>query len=97
MVDRDRLHYGDSVRVECAAGFRLHGPELVHCLANQTLSTLPECRDLDECAEELGACATQSTQCMNAIGGYECRCLAGFAPQLSESKWREIVCVIAFC
>ncbi|KAI6239571.1 Sushi, von Willebrand factor type A, EGF and pentraxin domain-containing protein 1 [Aphelenchoides fujianensis] len=78
-----RLEFGDSARVECAAGYRLSGPEVVHCLANQTLSPVSECRDLDECVEELATCSAKSTECENLDGGYSCRCLNGFRPQLN--------------
>uniref|UniRef100_A0A183C3F4 Fibropellin-1 n=1 Tax=Globodera pallida TaxID=36090 RepID=A0A183C3F4_GLOPA len=75
------LLFGESLRVECRHGFRSMGAETVKCLANQTLSGAPECRDIDECAEKLANCASKSSQCVNTPGGYHCRCLKGFTPQ----------------
>ncbi|KAK6048493.1 calcium binding EGF domain protein [Cooperia oncophora] len=69
-------------RVHCDAGFRADGPEEVKCLANQSLSTVPSCRDVNECAEGLAQCQEASTKCVNLPGGYTCQCLSGFQPQL---------------
>ncbi|XGW30547.1 hypothetical protein V3C99_009476 [Haemonchus contortus] len=74
--------FGDAARVHCDAGFRADGPEEVKCLANQSLSTVPSCRDIDECAEGLAQCQEASTKCVNLPGGYACQCLSGFQPQL---------------
>ncbi|EPB80398.1 hypothetical protein ANCCEY_00495 [Ancylostoma ceylanicum] len=76
------FQFGDAARVHCDAGFRADGPEEVKCLANQSLSTVPSCRDVDECAEGLAQCQDTSTKCMNLPGGYTCQCLDGFQPQL---------------
>nr|CDJ95186.1 C-type lectin and Low density lipoprotein-receptor and CUB and Sushi SCR CCP and EGF calcium-binding and Coagulation factor 5 8 type and Hyalin and GCC2 GCC3 and EGF domain containing protein [Haemonchus contortus] len=64
--------FGDAARVHCDAGFRADGPEEVKCLANQSLSTVPSCRDIDECAEGLAQCQEASTKCVNLPGGYTC-------------------------
>ncbi|KAL3108455.1 hypothetical protein niasHT_015377 [Heterodera trifolii] len=74
--------YGESLRVECRNGFRSVGAETVKCLANQTLSGVPQCNDIDECAEKMANCASKSSQCVNTPGGYQCQCLKGFTPQL---------------
>lgn len=84
VVTGGRLEFGDTARVECAPGYRSTGPEIIHCLANQTLSQVPECRDLDECVEELASCSGKSTECVNLDGGYMCQCLNGFRPQMSK-------------
>ncbi|KAI6214115.1 Sushi, von Willebrand factor type A, EGF and pentraxin domain-containing protein 1 [Aphelenchoides besseyi] len=83
VVSGGRLEFGDTARVECSVGFRITGPEVVHCLANQTLSSISECRDLDECVEDLAICTAKSTSCVNLEGGYACQCLNGFKPQLN--------------
>ncbi|CAD5221161.1 unnamed protein product [Bursaphelenchus okinawaensis] len=77
------LEFGDSARVECSPGFRSTGADSVKCLANQTLSQVPECRDVDECAEGIASCFVKSTKCINLKGGYTCQCLDGFRPQLT--------------
>lgn len=84
VVTGGRFEFGDSARVECVNGYRSTGADIVRCLANQTLSEVPECRDLDECVEELASCSEKSTKCVNLDGGYTCQCLNGFRPQLSE-------------
>ncbi|PIO61201.1 sushi domain protein, partial [Teladorsagia circumcincta] len=77
------FQFGDAARVHCDAGFRADGPEEVKCLANQSLSTVPSCRDVNECAEGLAQCQEASTKCVNLPGGYTCQCLSGFQPQLA--------------
>ncbi|KAK0398751.1 hypothetical protein QR680_002734 [Steinernema hermaphroditum] len=86
VVEKVRMDFGDSARVECDLGFRAVGADTVKCLANQTLSTIPECEDIDECAEGLANCAVQSTKCINMPGGYFCQCLKGFHTQLTCSS-----------
>ncbi|VDL68270.1 unnamed protein product [Nippostrongylus brasiliensis] len=76
------FQFGDAARVHCDPGFRADGPEEVKCLANQSLSIVPSCRDVDECAEGTAQCQDTSTQCINLPGGYTCQCLSGFQPQL---------------
>ena len=34
--------------------------------------------DIDECAVGDDGCNTNTSECVNAVGGYECQCLAGF-------------------
>ncbi|KAI1733255.1 CUB domain-containing protein [Ditylenchus destructor] len=77
------LYFGDSARVECNVGFRSVGAESIKCLANQTVSGTPGCKDVDECAEQLSSCTPKSTSCVNLEGGYSCECQTGFQPQLS--------------
>lgn len=81
---RGVLEFGEAARVECRPGFRSTGADFVKCLANQTLSTVPECQDIDECVEGIASCAAKSSRCVNLEGGYECRCLAGFRAQPGE-------------
>uniref|UniRef100_A0A9J2P4X9 Sushi, von Willebrand factor type A, EGF and pentraxin domain-containing protein 1 n=1 Tax=Ascaris lumbricoides TaxID=6252 RepID=A0A9J2P4X9_ASCLU len=83
IVMGERFEVGDSVRIECLPGFRSVGAASLRCLANQTLSDVAECRDIDECAEGSAVCSAQSTKCINMPGGYHCQCLSGFQPQLS--------------
>lgn len=84
IVTGEKFEFGDSAHIECHPGFRTVGVDSLRCLANQTLSDVAECRDIDECAEGLAVCSPQSTKCINMPGGYHCQCLAGFQPQLSE-------------
>uniref|UniRef100_A0A0R3RA38 Sushi domain-containing protein n=1 Tax=Brugia timori TaxID=42155 RepID=A0A0R3RA38_9BILA len=55
-------------RVECQPGFRTVGADSLKCLANQTLSDVPECQDIDECAEGSAICSIPSTKCINMPG-----------------------------
>ncbi|KAM6915101.1 thrombomodulin-like [Xenentodon cancila] len=36
------------------------------------------CVDVDECKEEQDACTNEGEECVNVLGGYECRCMDGF-------------------
>ncbi|KJH47373.1 sushi domain protein [Dictyocaulus viviparus] len=76
------FQFGDSAHVHCDIGFRAEGPEEVTCLANQSLSGIPSCRDIDECSEGSAVCQESSTRCINLPGGYTCQCLSGFQPQM---------------
>ncbi|CAJ0600817.1 unnamed protein product [Cylicocyclus nassatus] len=76
------FQFGDAAKVHCDAGFHADGPEEVKCLANQSLSAVPSCRDIDECIQGLSQCQEGSTRCVNLPGGYSCQCLDGFQPQL---------------
>uniref|UniRef100_A0A1I7X7W2 Sushi, von Willebrand factor type A, EGF and pentraxin domain-containing protein 1 n=1 Tax=Heterorhabditis bacteriophora TaxID=37862 RepID=A0A1I7X7W2_HETBA len=78
------FQFGDSARLQCDPGFRVDGPEEVKfsisnaanhvkCLANQSLSVVPSCRDIDECSEGLAQCVNSSTLCVNLPGGYTCQ------------------------
>lgn len=78
----ERFEFEDSARIQCHPGFRSVGAESLKCLANQTLSDVAECRDIDECAEGSAVCNIQSTKCFNMPGGYHCQCLSGFQPHL---------------
>lgn len=84
VVIGEKFEFGDSARIECQTGFRTVGADSLKCLANQTLSDMPECRDIDECAEGSAVCSAQSTKCINMPGGYHCQCLSGFQPQLCK-------------
>nr|CAD2188647.1 unnamed protein product [Meloidogyne enterolobii] len=85
MVIRE-LQFGDSLRVECHSGFQSVGAETLKCLANQTLSGIPKCRDIDECElQSAGNCATKSTTCVNMPGGFHCQCQPGYKPKLDCS------------
>lgn len=84
MVTGERFEFGDLARVECQPGFRTVGADSLKCLANQTLSDVPECQDIDECAEGSAICSIQSTKCINMPGGYHCQCLSGFQAQLCK-------------
>uniref|UniRef100_A0A915IT90 Uncharacterized protein n=1 Tax=Romanomermis culicivorax TaxID=13658 RepID=A0A915IT90_ROMCU len=75
--------YEDSTKVVCRSGFRPVGSDTIRCLANQTFSSAPECRDIDECAEVQSGCSVTSTRCENMPGGFQCRCLSGYEPQLA--------------
>ncbi|VDM57878.1 unnamed protein product, partial [Angiostrongylus costaricensis] len=86
------FQFGDVARLHCDAGFRVNGPEEVRCcLANQSLSAVPSCHDVNECTEGLAQCQEASTQCVNLPGGYTCRCLSGFQPQLVCSSPSSLV------
>ncbi|OZC07372.1 sushi domain protein, partial [Onchocerca flexuosa] len=85
VVTGERFEFGDLARIECQPGFRTVGADSLKCLANQTLSDVPECQDIDECAEGSAICNIQSTKCINMPGGYHCQCLSGFQAQLSCS------------
>ncbi|VDM23842.1 unnamed protein product [Toxocara canis] len=85
IVMGEHFEVGDSARIECLPGFRSVGADSLRCLANQTLSDVAECRDIDECAEGSAVCSAQSTKCINMPGGYHCQCLSGFQPQLCKS------------
>ncbi|VDD92750.1 unnamed protein product, partial [Enterobius vermicularis] len=58
IVTGEKFEFGDSAHIECHPGFRTVGVDSLRCLANQTLSDVAECRDIDECAE---ACTPAST------------------------------------
>ncbi|KAL3983031.1 EGF-like domain family protein [Acanthocheilonema viteae] len=83
VITGERFEFGDLARVECQPGFRTVGADSLKCLANQTLSDVPKCEDIDECAEGSAICNVQSTKCINMPGGYHCQCLSGFQAQLS--------------
>lgn len=72
------------------------GPDTVTCLANETLSGTPECRDIDECIEGTANCNAKSTACVNMPGGYYCQCRSGFKPQLGELGLRQGPCNVEF-
>lgn len=46
--------------------------------------TISKTADIDECEQGSGECTKASTTCMNLDGGHECRCKAGYTPQLSQ-------------
>lgn len=85
-VGSNGLEFGGSARVECAPGFRIMGPDTVTCMANETLSGTPECRDVDECVEGTANCNAKSTACVNMPGGYYCQCRSGFKSQLGKTN-----------
>lgn len=85
IVNSEREYYfEDSTKVICRPGFRPTGTDIIRCLANQTFSVHPDCRDIDECAEGQSGCFPSSTRCENMPGGYQCKCLDGFEPQLGN-------------
>uniref|UniRef100_A0A7E4V9J7 Sushi, von Willebrand factor type A, EGF and pentraxin domain-containing protein 1 n=1 Tax=Panagrellus redivivus TaxID=6233 RepID=A0A7E4V9J7_PANRE len=77
----NQLAFDDVAQVQCVPGYRTDGVDEVKCLANQTLSTIPKCVDVDECAEQIATCSAKSTKCVNLPGGYFCECKQGFKPQ----------------
>ncbi|CAJ0918219.1 unnamed protein product, partial [Mesorhabditis belari] len=79
IVVEEKFHFGDTARVECDFGYKSDGADEVKCLANQTLSSIPKCIDIDECAEQKSLCSESSTICKNLPGGYTCQCLSGFS------------------
>ena len=88
------LEFDDEAKVQCDFGFRNNGVETVKCLANQTLSTIPVCADINECAEQASSCSTKSTVCKNLAGGYFCECRQGFQPQKGKLSVTEIVFIM---
>lgn len=80
----NHLVFGDSAHIDCNSGFRNIGTDSIKCLANQTLSGQPDCRDIDECASLSSGCAAKTTTCNNLEGGYYCQCKKGFQSQLSK-------------
>lgn len=82
--DNEVLYFGDSARVECNNGFRNVGPDSIKCLANQTLTEVPRCKDIDECAESISNCALKTTNCINLEGGYYCQCQTGFQSHICK-------------
>ena len=78
---KNRYLFEDEIRVHCNRGFRLIGPSIIKCTANQTFSALPICEDLNECSLS-SVCDSASTICENTIGSYYCKCKSGFLPNL---------------
>uniref|UniRef100_A0A914YWX2 Uncharacterized protein n=1 Tax=Panagrolaimus superbus TaxID=310955 RepID=A0A914YWX2_9BILA len=81
--EQGHLEFDGTAKVECNPGFKSDGVDSVKCLANQTLSTVPQCIDIDECKEQTASCSVKSTNCNNLPGGYFCECKQGFKPQLA--------------
>lgn len=74
--------FEDEIRVHCNRGFKLIGPSVIKCTANQTFSTLPTCEDINECSLS-SICDSASTICENTLGSYYCKCKSsGFEPNL---------------
>ncbi|CAD6196234.1 unnamed protein product [Caenorhabditis auriculariae] len=86
-----RFLYGDVARVVCDPGFVIDGPEEVRCLANQSLSSVPTCVDVNECENGLAQCQNIGTKCVNVPGSYVCECVAGFQPQLACTDASPVV------
>lgn len=78
----NKYFFEDEVRVHCNRGFKLVGPSIIKCTANQTFSTLPTCEDINECVSLSSICDSASTICENTIGGYYCKCKTGFEQNL---------------
>ena len=86
---------GNQFRVECHSGYRYWAEGLysdwspvTKCTVNGSFTPYPECRDQDECSEEvlsggspLSKCDKISTRCQNTPGSYQCVCLPGFLPE----------------
>lgn len=75
------LEFDDEAKIVCDPGFRSNGAETVKCLADQKLSDVPKCADIDECSEQTANCPSKSTICKNMPGGYFCECKSGFQSQ----------------
>ncbi|CAI4229546.1 unnamed protein product [Auanema sp. JU1783] len=86
LVTPEVFRFGDVAKVVCEDGFRVEGVDEVKCLANQTVSHVSSCRDVNECSEGLAKCQGPSTSCVNLPGGYSCDCLEGYQPQLMCTK-----------
>ncbi|KAI8511658.1 complement activation, classical pathway [Branchiostoma belcheri] len=68
----------DVVTVSCNPGFELEGVATATCLSNITWSTVPTCRDIDECAVANRVCGPPTGTCTNTPGSYTCTCNPGY-------------------
>lgn len=93
MVNADKEYFfEDATKIVCRPGFKPMGLDTIRCLANQTFSLPPECRDVDECSDGQSGCSPTSTRCENMPGGFQCRCLSGYEPQLGNAIfWLKIL------
>jgi len=88
-IIKNHYLFEDEMRVHCNRGFRLVGPSVIKCTANQTFSTLPVCEDINECLLS-SACDLASTICENTIGSYYCKCKTGFEPNFDCKLVNEL-------
>ncbi|CAJ0578467.1 unnamed protein product, partial [Mesorhabditis spiculigera] len=64
---RARLHNGSVENIcECEPNFRWN-------------TVTKKCEDIDECAENRHDCDPSNSHCINYEGGFECRCMEGYA------------------
>ena len=79
--NKDRpYYYQDRATVRCDKGFRLIGTNIITCGEDQEFTDLPECVDIDECANP--QCDFSSTECVNTPGSHYCKCKTGMEPDL---------------
>ncbi|XP_064597497.1 sushi, von Willebrand factor type A, EGF and pentraxin domain-containing protein 1-like [Liolophura sinensis] len=74
----DETYFGDTIDVSCDSGYRLSGPATLSCQANQQFGNIPECIDIDECAQDQLNNCTGVAMCENEPGMYSCACPSGY-------------------
>jgi len=75
--------YGACGNVTCSQGYRAHGE--LRCGGDGTYVNVPQCVDIDECADNSNGCDANA-KCANTVGGYTCTCNAGFLDMGSGYK-----------